>query len=148
MIRLTEEKKKERNERIKKVSKGTQFSGARAVECGRKGKQKGMENRERLKSLRECAEIVAQVPLTEERIKMFETLGLNLKKIDNKDTTALMGAVYGQFIAAMNGSKPSADFIKELMEGKQAEESSAQSFIDALNGKADSLESAGDDVEE
>ena len=116
---MTEEKKKERNERIKNVSKGTQFSGKRAVECGRKGKQKGIENRERLKSLKECAEMVAQVPLTEERVKMFETLGLNLKKIDSKDTMALMGVVYGQFIAAMNGSKPSADFIKELMEGKQ-----------------------------
>lgn len=148
MIRLTEEQKKERTERIKRVSKKTQFSGQRAVECGRKGNRKGVENRERMKSLKECAEMVAQVPLTEERIKMFETLGLNLKKIDSKDTMALMGVVYGQFIAAMNGSKPSADFVKELMEGKQAEESSAQSFIDALNDKADSLESAGDDVEE
>lgn len=138
-----------RIENLKGKNKETQFtSGQRAVECGRKGGQAFAKKCERMKTLRECAEMVAQTPLTEQGIQRFKRQGVKVDKIDSKDLNALMGVVFGQYVAAMNGSKPSADFIKELMEGKQAEESSAQSFIDALNDKADSLESAGDDVEE
>lgn len=137
------------NDENLKKGKATQFkSGEKQASISRKGGIASGEAKRKAKSLREYAELVAKTPLTEQGIQRFKRQGVKVDKIDSKDLNALMGVVFGQYVAAMNGSKPSADFIKELMEGKQAEESSAQSFIDALNDKADTLESAGDDVEE
>lgn len=86
--------------------------------------------------MRECAEFVAQMPLNEQGIARLKRMGI---KTEGKDITAMMGLVYGQFASAMNGNKNSAEFIQNLLDSKANDESSASSFIDALNGQSDAL---------
>lgn len=96
--------------------------------------------------MRECAEYVANMPLNDQGKARLKRMGI---KVDGKDITALMGLVYGQFASAMNGNKNSAEFIQNLLDSKQNEESSASSFVDALNAQAEeTLEDVGDVVEE
>lgn len=96
--------------------------------------------------MREIAQIVANMPLTEQGKARLKRSGI---KVDDKNPTAMMAMIYGQMNSAINGNYKSAEFIQNLLDKNVSDESNTASFIEALNSKAeDILVDADDSVEE
>ena len=95
--------------------------------------------------MRECAEIVANMPLNAQGIARLKRSGIN---VDGKNITALMAIIYGQVNSAINGNVKSAIFIKELLDKGGAENETMTSFVDALNNQANEITEEDDEVEE
>ncbi len=94
------------------------------------GKASG-EARRQKKTMSEMAKYVLSCPLNEQGIARMKRAGC---KVDEKNPTMLTAMIVGQVHAAINGSQKSADFIRSLIDGKSADETSAKDFISALNG--------------
>lgn len=95
--------------------------------------------------MRECAQIVANMPLNAQGIARLKRSGIN---VDGKDITAMMGIIYGQVNSAINGNVKSAEFIERLL-GSGTEDSEMGSFVDALSNQANNIvEEEGEGIEE
>lgn len=129
----------------KNLSKGKKIDESIAREYGRKGALKSAESKRNARTMRECAQIVANMPLNAQGIARLKRSGIN---VDGKDITAMMGIIYGQVNSAINGNVKSAEFIERLL-GSGTEDSEMGSFVDALNNQADNIvEEEGEGIEE
>lgn len=96
--------------------------------------------------MREMAQIVANMPLTDQGKARLKRSGI---KVDDKNPTAMMAMIYGQFNSAINGNHKSAEWIQQLLDKDNSDENGMASFVDALNVKAeDVMADTDEDVEE
>lgn len=108
----------------------------------RKGGIKSAEKRREQRTMREEAQRLLASSLNEQGIARLKRMGV---KTGEKNPSVMTAFVMGQINGAMNGNAKCAEFVKDLVDINGNDGTSAQSFIDALNGTE---EADNGDIEE
>lgn len=126
-------------EHLKKGNAETQFSGQRAVECGRKGGIKSVESRREKKLMRETLETLLTMPMKSGKCTDAESIK-NLAAIKGKNIDVQTAMTIAMIQKTLKGDVRAAEWVRDTIGQKPDNNTNLNMNLPVIIGGEDELE--------